>query len=109
MLSELHVTTTTGDANNIARVKNYFQYLNVIATVSHACLCAMATRLFTYSIDQKVDYGPGTFKQSSNDSHSTRNSPFFSTGKTESWIKRRYGPIIYVAWPKINSNQLHQC
>lgn len=56
MLSELHVTTTTGDANNTARVKNYFQYLNVIATVSHACLCAMATRLFTYSIDQKVDY-----------------------------------------------------
>lgn len=39
MLSELHVTTTTGDANNIARVKNYFQYLSVIAIVSHACLC----------------------------------------------------------------------
>lgn len=56
MLRELHVTTTTGDASNTARVKNYFQYLNVIATVSHACLCEMATRLFTYSIDQKVDY-----------------------------------------------------
>lgn len=37
----------------------------------------MATRLFTYSIDQKVDYGPGTFKQSSNDSQSTRTPPFF--------------------------------
>lgn len=46
----------------------------------------MATRLFTYSIDQKVDYGPGTFKQSSNDSHSTRNSPFFLQGRPKAGL-----------------------
>lgn len=46
----------------------------------------MATRLFTYSIDQKVDYGPGTFKQSSNDSQSTRNSPFFLQGRPKAGL-----------------------
>lgn len=57
MLSELHVTTTTGDANNIARVKKLFS-VSERDRYSQPCLfmCVMATRLFTYSIDQKVDY-----------------------------------------------------
>lgn len=58
MLGELHVTTTTGDANNIARVKK-LSTASGRDRYSQPCLfmCVMATRLFTYSIDQKVDYG----------------------------------------------------